>query len=202
MRFKSPWQSAVFRNLVTLARRILRPFGNLENRLVEKLAEDQNRRVIHHLQKTPPRNLLLIMPRCVKKTGCRADVQTGLSECPACRECALGDVALLCERFGIKALVAFRSHIAFDMARTSQPDLIIATACHDRLIKALLAVPQYPALLAPLPPMEKMCTNAGVDLVWLEKNLVMACGTIPDSHPSHQPKSACTLFPARPAEGP
>jgi uncharacterized protein len=179
MKFKSPWQSMVFRGAVALSRRMLRPFGQLENRLVENLTASQNRRVMRHLKKFPPENILMIMPRCVKKSGCRADVQNGLQECLDCRQCPLADVALLCDSFGIKALVAFRSHIAFEMARTRTPDLIIATACHDRLIKALRAVPDYPALLAPLPPMEKMCSNAGVDLVWLEQQLAMVCNQKP-----------------------
>lgn len=183
MKFTSPWRHSFYRGLVKLARHLLRPFGNLENRLVEELTASQNRRVIRHLQKIPPENLLLIMPRCVKKSGCRAQVQNGLDECLQCRQCVLGDVAALCDRFHIKALVAFRSHIAFEMARSIDPDLIIATACHDRLVKALRAVPEHPALLAPLPPMEKMCSNAGVDLVWLEQQLNLVCGPLPAHRP-------------------
>ncbi len=175
MKFRYPWQGLMYRETVALLRLLLRPWGNLENRLVESLTRKQNRRVIEHLQKSPAEKLLLIMPRCVKKTGCKADVQNGLEECLQCRRCTLGDVAQLCEGFGITALVAFRSHIAFEMARTRNPDLIIATACHDRLVKALLAVPEIPALLAPLPPMEKLCVNAGVDLLWLEEQLALVC---------------------------
>lgn len=179
MNFQSPWQSKFFRTTVAVARKMLRPFGTLENQLVEKLTTSQNRRVLAYLKKSPPENLLLIMPRCVKKTGCKANVQDGLDECLRCMECPLGDVAQLCNQYGIEALVAFRSHIAFEMARTRSPHLIIATACHDRLMKALSAVPEYPALLAPLPPMDKMCVNAGVDLVWLEEQLAQVCPTSP-----------------------
>lgn len=179
MSFKSPWQRAIFSRVVTVSRFLLRPFGQLENRLVEKLTISQNQRVVQHLKESPPEKVLLIMPRCVKKTGCKAQVQNGLDECLQCQQCPLGDVAVLCDRFEINALVAFRSHIAFQMARTRNPDLIIATACHDRLVKALRTVPEYPALLAPLPPMEKMCVNAAVDLVWLEQQLTLVC---PENH--------------------
>ena len=175
MSFQSPWQSTFFRGAVAFLRLLLRPFGQLENRFVEKLTHSQNQRVVKYLENHPPENMLLIMPRCVKKSGCKANVQEGLAECLQCRQCPLGDVAQLCDRHGIEALVAFRSHIAFKMARTRTPDLIIATACHDRLIKALRAVPEYPALLAPLPPMEKKCVNAGVDLVWLAQQLERVC---------------------------
>ncbi len=88
-----------------------------------------------------------------------------------CFQCLKINVAALCQRHGLQALVAFRSHIAFDMARREKPDVIIATACHDRMIKALRSVPEYPALLAPLTSMDRMCVNATVDLVWLQQQL-------------------------------
>ncbi len=181
MSFQSPWQWAPYRSFVALSMRMLRPFGSLENKFVEKLTTSQNQRVINFLKTLPPENVLLIMPRCVKKNGCKANVQAGLEECLQCMQCPLGDVAQLCDQYGIKALVAFRSHIAFELARTRNPDLIIATACHNRLVKALRAVPEYPALLAPLPPMEKMCINASVDLVWLEKQLALVCPAPPQA---------------------
>jgi hypothetical protein len=78
--------------------------------------------------------------------------------------------------YGVRALVAFRSHIAFAMARREQPDLIIATACDDRLIKALRSVPEIPAVLAPLSSMERPCINARLDLQWIENQLRRACG--------------------------
>ena len=176
MRFSSPWQSRTFVKSVEVVRRILRPFGNLEQSYIDRLADAQNRRVHEFLKGSNPSSILLIMPRCVKLTGCRADVQNSLSQCRECRLCPLGDVARLCARFEIRALVAFRSHIAFDLARKCKPDLIIATACHDRLIKALSSVPEYPALLAPLTDMQKQCVNAGVDLGWLEGQLVGLAG--------------------------
>jgi len=80
-------------------------------------------------------------------------------------------MAVVCDRHGLPALVAFRSHIAFDLAREHKPDLIIATACHDRMIKALRNVPEVPSLLAPLAGMDRMCINATVDLDWLNEQL-------------------------------
>jgi uncharacterized protein len=171
MKFSSPWQSTHFVRTVEMTRRLLRPFGSLEQKFIDSLAAAQNRRVHRHLAGSNPETVLLIMPRCVKLTGCRADVQHSLTQCLECNLCPLGDVARLCARFEIRPLVAFRSHIAFDMAREKKPDLIIATACHDRLVKALRSVPEYPALLAPLSGMQKQCVNAGVDLDWLEAQL-------------------------------
>ncbi len=169
--FRSPWQSRAFVRLIGLIRGLLKPWPTLEKRFMDRLVDDQNQRVRAHLDQHPPHKVLLIMPRCVKKTGCRVPVQESLEPCLACRQCPLGDVAHLCLDHGVQALVAFRSHIAFAMARTEKPDLIIASACHDRMIKALRSTPECPALLAPLTGMRKMCLDAGIDLDWISEQL-------------------------------
>ncbi len=169
--FRSPWQRPGFFQLVAVVRRLLRPCGRLEDRFINRLVTANNERVTRYLKLYPPRKVLLIMPRCVKKTGCRVDVQTSTAECLTCRQCPLGDVAALCAHHGLQALVAFRSHVAFDMARREQPDVIVASACHDRMIKALRSVPEHPALLAPLAGMDRMCVNARLDLPWLATQL-------------------------------
>jgi hypothetical protein len=176
MIFRSPWQSSVFVKVIGLVRLVLRPFGDLENRFIVWVATAQNRRVHRHLENKPAAKALLIMPRCVKKTGCRADVQSSLAQCLDCMQCPLGDVAETCDRHQVKALVAFRSHIAFEIARREQPDIIIASACHDRMVKALRSVPEFPALLAPLTGMDKMCVNATIDLDWLDEQLRKVTG--------------------------
>lgn len=174
MSFSSPWRRRSYVGLVAALRRVLRPFGRAEQALIDLLAARQNRRVARHLARSPARSVLLIMPRCVKKAGCRADVQHGLDECLSCLQCPLGDVALVCRRHDVQALVAFRSHIAFDMARRLKPDVIIASACHDRMVKAWRNVPDVPALLVPLAGMERMCVNATLDLAWLESQVAAA----------------------------
>jgi len=177
MSFRSPWQSPAYVALIAGTRRMLRLWPRAEERFIGALVAAQNRRVHAHMRRRPARTILLILPRCVHRTDCRHDVREGLAGCRDCRTCQLGAMARLCDRHGVTALVAFRSHVAFAMARERRPDLIIATACHDRLVKALRSVPEYPALLAPLAGMERMCVNAGIDLAWFERQLAAVTGT-------------------------
>lgn len=178
--FRSPWQRGLFVQMVEAVRRLLRPWPRLENRFIDRLVTGQNRRVHAYLGGRPPGTVLLIMPRCVKKTGCHAPVQETLEPCLACMECPLGDVAQLCGERGIRALVAFRSHIAFALARRERPDLIIASACRDRMVKALRSTPEFPALLSPLTGMRKMCLDARIDLDWIAAQLDL---TLPPNLP-------------------
>jgi hypothetical protein len=92
-----------------------------------------------------------------------------------CHGCDLSEVAELTRHYRVQALVAYRSHIAYALARKVRPNLIIAAACEDRLIKALRSVPEIPALLSPLTSMERRCVNAHSDLEWLRRQLELAC---------------------------
>lgn len=178
MSWRSPWQSRAYVASLAAVRRLLRPVPRWEERFVEGLVRVQNRRVRRHLRGRPAATVLLILPRCVKMHGCCADVKADLALCRECGDCQLGGIARLCDRYGVRALVAFRSHVAFAMARDERPDLIIATACHDRLVKALRSVPEYPALLTPLAGMERMCVNAAIDLTWFEAQLAAVAAPV------------------------
>jgi hypothetical protein len=169
--FRSPWRWRWFVAGVAAVRRLLRPWPAWEQRLIVRLVEDQNRRVERHLARHGAGTVLLILPRCVKPRSCRCDVRVSLAACTACEECQLTPVARLCDELGVRALVAYRSHHAFDIARRERPDLILASACHDRLVKALRSVPEIPALLRPLTGMERMCVGARFDATWLSTQL-------------------------------
>jgi hypothetical protein len=172
--YRSPWASPLFRASVAARRRLLRWLGRPEEPWIRRLVATQNARVHRHLQRRPPRSVLLILPRCVKRPDCPIDVRGDLSICATCDRCPLGEVARLTAGRGVRALVAFRSHHAFAMARRERPDLIVAAACEDRLIKALAHVPDVPALLSPLTGMDRRCVGADFDLAWVARQLALA----------------------------
>ncbi|MFO7652188.1 MAG: DUF116 domain-containing protein [Candidatus Krumholzibacteriia bacterium] len=169
--FRSPWRHPPFVRAVALVRRSLSRWPRLEERFVERLVTAQNRRVERHLAVHRPESVLLILPRCVKPRTCTCDVRVSLGACSACTECEIGPLARLCSDLGVRALIAFRSHQAFAIAREERPDLILASACHDRLIKALRSVPEVPALLQPLASLERRCVNATFDRSWFTDQL-------------------------------
>ncbi len=177
MKFGSPWRWPLYVVAVAIVRRLLRLVRIPEEKFIRRIVTSQNQRVFRYLRKHPPRSVLLIMPRCLKRKGCPVDVRGSMTACQSCDcdGCPLSNVAHLTASYGVHALVAFRSHIAFDMARRERPDLIVATACDDRLVKALRSVPEIPALLTPLAGMERQCINAVIDLTWVEDQIRLAC---------------------------
>lgn len=184
MIYSSRWRFKWYVRTVEAVRRILRPFRLLERRFIRNLVDRHNTRVLGKLRLNPPRSILLILPRCVKKPGCRIAHSGEMAACRECNSCILGEMARMTESYGVRSLVAFRSHIAFAMAREEKPDLIIATACDDRMIKALRSVPEIPSLLAPLRESERKCIDCTFDVGWFERQLRTATGMSPDPRTS------------------
>jgi hypothetical protein len=174
--YVSPWQWSPYRGAVAAIRALLRACGIDETGFVQRLVEENNRRVTRHLARHGAGTVLLILPRCVKRACCKLDPEGSLDGCLDCHDCDLGVLARIAAAHEVRALVAFRSHIAYEMARRERPDLIIATACEDRLVKALRSVPEIPAVLAPLTDMERMCVNASFEPAWFEAQIALAVG--------------------------
>lgn len=174
MSWISPWQTPGYVKGVEALRWIARRTAAGEEPLIRRLVAANNRRVERWIAGNPPASVLLILPRCVRRGCCRIPDGGSLDACRGCEDCALGELARIAARHGIPALVAFRSHVAFAMARNEQPDLIIATACEDRLIKALRSVPEIPAFLDPLCGMAKMCHQADFDTTWFADRMALA----------------------------
>jgi len=176
MIWRSPWSDPAWVRGIASSRGWLRAAAGSDHALVHSLVAEQNERVERWLEErsTPCRDILLLIPRCVKKRCCSVGRDGSLDGCLECRECSLGELARLARSYGVKAIVAFRSHIAYAAARRDRPDLIIATACEDRLIKAMASVPEVPALLTPLTGMDRMCVNAELDAEWIGAKIAAA----------------------------
>ncbi|MBK6899026.1 MAG: DUF116 domain-containing protein [bacterium] len=172
--YRSPWRHRAYVLAVAAARALLARAGRSDEPLIRRLVAANNRRVERRLAAHGAATVLLILPRCVRRGCCKIDDGGSLATCLGCDRCDLGELARVANRFQVEALVAFRSHVAFALARERRPDLIIATACDDRLIKALRSVPEIPALLAPLTGMERMCVNATFDPAWFAAQLRLA----------------------------
>lgn len=181
MIWRSPWQDPRWRVAVAVARGDLRNRTGSDHELIDRLVRDHNDRVLDWLaaRGRPCTNVLLILPRCVRRRCCRPGPGGDLAHSLGCRECALGSLARTAADLGIRAMVAFRSHLAYRAARRERPELIVATACEDRLVKALCGVADIPSLLTPLTGMERMCVGADFDVSWTERALGAACGRIP-----------------------
>ncbi len=110
----TPWSDPTWVRSLASARGWMRAATGSDHALIHTLVADQNSRVERWLaaRETPCRDILLIIPRCTKRKCCTVGRDGSLDGCLDCRECSLGELARTAQRYGIRAIVAFRSHIA------------------------------------------------------------------------------------------
>jgi hypothetical protein len=64
---------------------------------------------------------------------------------------------------GWELLISPRSHAAYADARKFHPDIIVAVACPDRLVKGLIKLPEIPSFAIPLELPHGMCIDTTFD---------------------------------------
>lgn len=127
-----------------------------------------NQRVRAAFESRRARKALVLLPHCIQLASCKADVVKGLEHCFSCGKCSVGDVlaGVLAGKWNCR--VSNRSHKAYREAREYQPDLIVAVACTDRLLKGLLKLPEVPSYVIPLQLPHGMCVDTTFHVPHLE----------------------------------
>jgi hypothetical protein len=86
-----------------------------------------------------------------------------LHSCSECSKCIIKNVAAAAQKCNWDIRVAPRSHLAYNEARKYSPDIVVAVACTDRLVKGLTRLPEVPSYAIPLDLPHGMCVNTTFD---------------------------------------
>jgi hypothetical protein len=149
-----------------MLRPILGLFG-LEEALIRSFCEWNNQRVLDalqekkHVKKLKP---MLLLPHCIQATSCKAPVADNLQSCHRCGRCAAESVADGAAKMGWHAIISPRSRAAYADARKFHPNIIVAVACPDRLVKGLVNLPEIPSFAIPLELPHGMCIDTAFDI--------------------------------------
>jgi hypothetical protein len=148
------WEGYWARALRPLARRL-----KLEDAWVLSFCAWNNRRVAEAFRARKARRALVLLPHCIQMARCKAEVQTDLGKCYECGLCGVGELLPLRLQGGWETRLTNRSHKAYLEAREYRPDLIVAVACGDRLLKGLTRLPEVPSYVIPLELPHGMCVD-------------------------------------------
>lgn len=85
-----------------------------------------------------PRHLVLLLPRCIQKSGCGQDVVGDTGNCRRCGGCKVGELAALAEELGIRCRLATGGELALDIVRGKDVHGIVAVACEKELRAGIL----------------------------------------------------------------
>jgi len=144
--------------------RALRPLARsmgLEEAWILSFCAWNNRKVSQAFRQRKARRALVLLPHCIQLARCKADVIQDLGKCYECGLCGVGELLPLKLSRGWESRITNRSHKAYREAREYRPDLIVAVACADRLLKGLTKLPQVPSYVIALELPHGMCVDTG-----------------------------------------
>lgn len=93
-----------------------------------------------------PQNLLLLVPRCLQKTGCAQALGATLDDCKVCGQCNVTDLLAIRDEFGISCSMAAGGREALNFVADRQVKAVVAVACEKELCQGILAVFPKPVL--------------------------------------------------------
>ena len=144
----------------------LRPFFkfiNLEDRWLRSFCAWNNHRVSKAFKTKRVGKAIVLLPHCAQLVSCKALVVEDISYCFGCGQCVIDAAARAALKYNWDVRVSPRSRAAYSEARKYSPDIIIAIACPDRLVKGLLKLPEAPSYAIPLGLPHGMCVNTTFD---------------------------------------
>ena len=91
-------------------------------------------------------NLLLLVPRCLQKTGCAQTLGKTLNDCKSCGQCQVPDLRAICDELGVLCSLAAGGREALAFVRDPQVKAVVAVACEKELAQGIFAVFPKPVL--------------------------------------------------------
>jgi hypothetical protein len=135
----------------------------LEDRWLLSFCAWNNLKVSRAFKAKKATKALVLLPHCIQATRCKLSIREDIQSCQKCGKCRVADLAIATKQHNWNVCISPRSHLAYKEVRKYNPDLIIAVACPDRLVKGLLRVPEIPSYTIPLELPHGMCVDTTFD---------------------------------------
>lgn len=113
--------------------------------------------------KVHPENLLLLVPRCLQKSGCTQTISETIDDCNACGQCGVTGLLAIRDEFGIRCSMAGGGREALAFVKNPQVRAVVAVACEKELFAGICAVFPKPVLGVLNIAGERPCRNTQFD---------------------------------------
>ncbi len=167
------------RHLLRTLLRLARLVGDKTDPILRSFVQANNAAVRALYRRRKPDNVMVLLPHCVIWTRCPKKVVKDLARCTDCDLCQMEEILGLSDRASLPVGIAIRSAEAYSQARGMGPDLTLAVACDDRLVKGITRVPELPAFGLPLHLPREACHDNLVDLGGLREAVAYFVGAQP-----------------------
>jgi hypothetical protein len=167
---------AVDRVALRTVLRAARVVGDKTDPILRSFVQANNAAVRALYRRRKPEKVMVLLPHCVVWTRCPKKVVKDLASCTECDLCQMEEVLGIADRTSLPVGIAIRSAEAYSQARGMGPDLTLAVACDDRLVKGISRVPELPAFGLPLHLPKESCHDNLVDLSGLHAAMAYFLG--------------------------
>lgn len=86
-----------------------------------------------------PDNLIVIVPHCLQKSGCRHNIIHDINSCKRCRACNICELLSIVEELGVRCYAAAGGRQAAAIVKDPKVEAIVAVACEKELTEGILA---------------------------------------------------------------
>lgn len=90
------------------------------------------------------KNILILLPHCLQKSDCKIRITDDIIKCEECGACDMAKLKGLMNKYQVRAAVASGGSIARKLISDTNPNVIIAVACHRDLTEGVRDSWRYP----------------------------------------------------------
>ena len=126
-----------------------------------------------------PDCLLVLLPRCLQRSGCDRDVTADLASCRRCGRCDLAALLALCEETGARFVLAGGGREAARLVRQPGVRAVVACACEKEMVEGIRAAFPKPVLGVLNRTPEGFCRNTGGDVAQVRAAIRSLIGALP-----------------------
>lgn len=88
--------------------------------------------------------ILVLLPHCLQSSTCKIRITTDLNDCAACGQCDIAAVKAAVAKYPVQSAIATGGSLARKLIKDTNPDVIIAVACHRDLVEGVRESWSYP----------------------------------------------------------
>ncbi len=127
-----------------LAKWLSKLFLQSKQILQESFLHFNNEIVLTNFNGIHSQKILLLLPHCLQSSECKIRIVNDIIECEECGNCDIAKMKGIVNKYNVKAVVASGGSLARKLIIDTNPDVIIAVACHRDLTDGLRDSWRYP----------------------------------------------------------
>lgn len=142
VRLYSTWM--LFNIYYYLAKWLSKVFLQNKQKMQESFLNFNNEIVLSNFNGIHHNNILLLLPHCLQKADCKIRITNDIIQCEECGACDINKLKKLMSKYKVHAAVASGGSLARKLITDTNPDVIIAVACHRDLTDGVRESWRYP----------------------------------------------------------